>query len=70
MSFGPTPLSVPEGTQYETDRQVERLEFEEDGGATFIILHFEAPLTGRATSIRAPITQAAYEADATRNTSN
>ena len=70
MSFGSTPLPVPEATKYETDRQVERLEFREDGGGTFVILHFEAPLTGRATSIRAPITQAAYEAYAARNVPN
>lgn len=67
MSFGPTPLPVAEGTQYETDRQVERLEFEEDGGGTFIILHFEAPMTGRATSIRAPIAREVYEAHTDRS---
>ena len=70
MSFGPTPLPVPEGTQYETDRKVERLEFAEDGGGPFVILHFEAPLTGRATSIRAPIARDPYEAHAARNVPN
>ena len=43
MSFGRTPLPVPEATHYETNQKVERLEFEEDGGGTFIVLHFEAP---------------------------
>lgn len=62
MAFAPTPLSVPEGTQYQTDRQVERVEFGEDGGGAFVILHFQAPLYRRPTSVRAPITQAAYEA--------
>ena len=67
MSFGPTPLPVPEGTQYETDRKVERLDFGEDAGGTFVILHFEPPLTGRPTTIRAPITRDACEAYAPRN---
>lgn len=67
MPFATTPLSVPEGTQYETDRKVERLEFGEDAAGAFIVLHFEAPLYGRPTSIRAPITQAAYEAHAAPN---
>ena len=70
MSFGRTPLPVPEATHYETNQKVERLEFEEDGGGTFIVLHFEAPVTGRATSIRAPITREACEAYAARSTSN
>ena len=70
MSFGRTPLPVPEGTQYETDRQVERLEFGEDDGGTFVILHIDAPMVGRATSIRAPITRDAYEAYAARNIPN
>ena len=54
MSFGSTPLPVAEGAHYETDQKVERLDFDDDGGGTFIVLHFEAPVTGRATSIRRP----------------
>lgn len=70
MSFASTPLPVPEGTRYETDRQVERLEFEDGPGGMFVILHFEAPLTGRVTSIRAPITRDVCEPYAARNNSD
>ena len=62
MPFGREPLLVPEGMRSETDRKVERLEFEEDVDNTFVVLHFEAPMTGRATNIRVPITREVYDA--------
>ena len=67
MSFGRTPLPIPEGAHYETDQKVERLDFEDEGGGIFIVLHFEPRVVGRATSVRAPITQATYEAYVARN---
>ena len=60
MPFSRTPLSVPEGADCETTAKAERLDFEEEGGGVFIVLHFEAPATGRPARIRVPITRAVY----------
>ena len=70
MPFAKTPLSVPEGGCYETDQKVERLDFAEEDGDTFIVLHFEAPVTGRSASIRAPIAREIYDAYTGRVISN
>ena len=61
MPFGRQPLVVPEGARYETDQKVARLEFEEEGVDTFVVLHFEAPVTGRPTCLRAPITREIHD---------
>ncbi len=57
MSLGPTALNVPEGTLYWTARTVERVEYGKDADGAFIVLQFMAPLTVKATGIRAHVTR-------------
>ena len=66
MPFGNTPLVIAGGGRYEIGQVVERLDFNEADDGTFIVLHF-AHESGRAASIRAPITREAYEAYTARN---
>ena len=62
MSIGRTQINVSSGMYGELTRTVVQIDFVEEGGSPFIVLHFDAPETSRLTSIRAPITRDVHDA--------
>ena len=61
MSLGDTPCVIAQGGRYEIEQIAERLDFNEDGDGTFIVLHFARETANPAPRLRVRVTRDIYE---------